>query len=288
MVAPGTRKKASVVRLILLSHSRSRVLTPLGYDQTGPSSQVHSHTLSHTHAHSHTRPLPARLSSPHPGRIYPPPAFALLSPSLFFPPTSTSSSSRPPLVAIFRLAIRLPPERCLYKHPFCALCCHCCLLSTVSPLAQKFIRSNHHPLLLVPWFAPLCDRLLFAVTIYPTAHRAFVGPIKSPNPQRPKRLRDPSRAVSARYDLRCAAITTFDPTARHSIRPGAFHFPHYFCDASSAPLLVSARLELAHTHPAAAISRTDSVPLQQESRRKLFVSSNISEASSARSSLPHR
>lgn len=97
------------------------------------------HTDTHTHTHTATA---TRLTSP-PSR---PdlssssclrPFFSLL----FFlptPPTSTSSSSRPPLVVqsfVSRSVFR--PERCLYKHPFCALCCHCCLLSTVSPLGAK-------------------------------------------------------------------------------------------------------------------------------------------------------
>lgn len=161
------------MRLILLSHSEKSCSHSLELrpDQTKTD---HHPRYTHSHTDTHTRSLPPDLlpppSRPDLSSSCLRPFFSLLSSS--HPPTSTSSSSRPPLVVqsfVSRSVFR--PERCLYKHPFCALCCHCCLLSTVSPLAQKFIRSNHHPLLLVPLFAPLCDRLLLAVTLYPAAPR---------------------------------------------------------------------------------------------------------------------
>lgn len=125
------------------------------------------------------------------------------------------------------------------------------------------------------------------MTTYTASLRASLAQFKSKKLQRPKRLRALPRAVSRRYDLRCAATTIFDPTASRSIRPGAFHCPHYFCDSSSAPLLVSTRLERAHTHPRAATppERLGTPPTRIT--KAIVVLANTSEVFPASSSVCH-
>lgn len=157
-------------------------------DQDGPSSQVHTHT------HSHTRSLPPDLLPPHPGRIYPPPAFALLLPSLFFPPP-------PPHHHHDRLSLCNLSSR----DPSSALSVACtsilfvpCVLSLLPfvdriPLGAKFIRSKSSSSSRALLCA-LCDRLL-AVTIYTLPRLEHFRANTSQNPERTETLTSfPSRS----------------------------------------------------------------------------------------------
>lgn len=229
-------------------------------DRTGPSSQVH--TLSLTHGHCHQTYFPPSRPDLSSSCLRPSSPFSLL------PPTSTSSSSRPPLVVqsfVSRSVFR--PERCLYKHPFCALCVVLVAFCRPYPPWRKIhqIKSSSSSraqiCALVRQASPRRDHL-------PCRASSIFGPIQVQN-YTDRDAYELGLAQFHRDPIHVVRLLRFSTRPRAVVSEPAHSTARTTFATYPPRLTVSTRLELAQTHPRAAVFRTDSISPQQESRRLL-------------------